>query len=244
MLKLKEKLNMDIDGLIKNGPINIVAFGDSVTHGALNGYNDYETVYWNILKKKLNAVRDSIPVNIINSGIGGITAKNSIARMNRDVVSYHPDLVIVCFGLNDVNGSLEEYVESLKTIFTECKKCNAEVLFMTPNMLNTYVAEDAPAQWKEYAAVTAKYQNEGRMDKYIISAVSAAREMDVAVCDCYSEWKKLFQRGVDTTQLLINRINHPNREMHQLFADMLFDLILGTEENISSDYVNTMFKGD
>lgn len=244
MLKLKEKLNMDIDGLIKNGPINIVAFGDSVTHGALNGCNDYETVYWNVLKKKLNAVRDSIPVNTINSGIGGITAKNSIARMNRDVVSYHPDLVIVCFGLNDVNGSLEEYVESLKTIFTECKKCNAEVLFMTPNMLNTYVAEDTPAQWKEYAAVTAKYQNEGRMDEYIISAVSAAREMDITVCDCYSEWKKLYQNGVDTTQLLINRINHPNREMHQLFADMLFDLILDTEENISSDYANTMFKGD
>ena len=104
--------------------------------------------------------------------------------------------------------------------------------------------QDTPAQWKEYAAVTAKYQNEGRMDEYIISAVSAAREMDITVCDCYSEWKKLYQNGVDTTQLLINRINHPNREMHQLFADMLFDLILDTEENISSDYANTMFKGD
>ena len=51
-MKVKDKLNMDINGLIENGPINIVVFGDSVTHGALNGFNDYETVYWNLLKQK------------------------------------------------------------------------------------------------------------------------------------------------------------------------------------------------
>ena len=80
-MKISEKINMDIDGLIENGPITIVAFGDSVTHGALRDCNDYENAYWNRLKKKLNAFRDSIPVNVINSGIGGITAMRSIDRM-------------------------------------------------------------------------------------------------------------------------------------------------------------------
>ncbi len=42
---------MDIEALKENGAINIVAFGDSITHGALNGFNDYETVYWNLLRK-------------------------------------------------------------------------------------------------------------------------------------------------------------------------------------------------
>ena len=54
-MKVKEKLMLSTDGLEEYGPINIVAFGDSITHGVMNGYNDYENVYWNRLKKRLNA---------------------------------------------------------------------------------------------------------------------------------------------------------------------------------------------
>jgi len=95
---------------------------------------------------------------------------------------------------------------------------------MTPNMLNTYVAEDTPQKYIEYAAVTAEYQNSGRMDLYISSAIELAKEMNIPVCDCYGEWKEI-SKTQDTTQLLINRINHPTPEMHILFAEKLFDMI-------------------
>ena len=74
-MKITDKINMNYDGLLENGPITIVAFGDSVTHGALatDEFN-YETVYWNLLKQKMLNVRNYVPVNIINAGIGGITA--------------------------------------------------------------------------------------------------------------------------------------------------------------------------
>ena len=45
-MKISEKINMDKNGFIENGPINIVAFGDSITHGAFNEYNNYEASYW------------------------------------------------------------------------------------------------------------------------------------------------------------------------------------------------------
>ena len=35
-MKISEKISLDRQGLEKYGPINIVAFGDSVTHGALS----------------------------------------------------------------------------------------------------------------------------------------------------------------------------------------------------------------
>ncbi len=241
-MRVKDKLNMDIDGLIANGPINIVVFGDSVTHGALNGFNDYETVYWNLLKKRLNSVRDSIPVNMINAGIGGITAKRSIERLERDVLSHHPDMVIVCFGLNDVNGALEDYTYALSTIFEKCIRSGAEVIFMTPNMLNTYVAEDSPKQHMEYAAVTAQYQNSGKMDEFMSAAVEVAEKYGVSVCDCYSEWKKLYAAGEDTTMLLINRINHPDRHMHKLFSDMLFEIIMADAAIMNDTSANTMYR--
>ena len=36
-MTLQEKLAMDFPALMENGAITIVAFGDSVTHGALGG---------------------------------------------------------------------------------------------------------------------------------------------------------------------------------------------------------------
>lgn len=225
-MKISEKILMDQSGLIENGPITIVAFGDSVTHGALAlGEMNYETVYWNRLRKKINQVRDYVPVNVIDAGIGGITAKASLGRMESQVFAHNPDLVTVCFGLNDVNGSLDDYVGSLRSIFERCNAQGCDTIFMTPNMLNTYVADDTDESLKEYAAITAEIQCSGKMDRYIGSAVQVAEESGIRVCDCYSKWKALAATE-DTTMLLANRINHPKKEMHQLFADSLFEMII------------------
>ncbi len=225
-MRIKDKINLEYDGLCQHGAITVVAFGDSVTHGAVgNGEINYETVYWNRLRQRINEVRNYIPVNVINSGIGGITAKTSLDRMERDVFSHHPDLVIVCFGLNDINGTLEDYLSSLEIIFLECNKREIETVFLTPNMLNTYVAEDTSEELKEYAKITSEMQNSGRMDLYIESAVKLAEGMNIKVCDCYSKWKEL-SKTEDITMLLANRINHPVKEMHELFADGIFEIIM------------------
>ena len=61
-----EKIIKFVEGLIENGPITIVAFGDSITHGAVaEGEINYETVYWNRLKQKINNLRCCVPVNVI-----------------------------------------------------------------------------------------------------------------------------------------------------------------------------------
>lgn len=224
-MRIKDKINLDYDGLCKHGAITVVAFGDSVTHGAVGPDEiNYETVYWNVLRKKLNAVNNYVPVNVINAGIGGITAEGSLARMERDVFSHHPDLVIICFGLNDVNGPLENYLSSLERIFDECNKRESDAVFLTPNMLNTYVAEDTLEELKEYAAITANMQNSGKMDMYMEKAVSLAKKKGIVVCDCYKKWKKLSETE-DITMLLANRINHPIKEMHEMFADCIFEEI-------------------
>ena len=67
----------------------------------------------------------------------------------------------------------------------------------------------------------------GRRITYPDAYMDAAREdctrLGVTVCDAYARWKKLQQAGVDTTTLLSNRINHPDRQMHALFADCLLE---------------------
>lgn len=240
-MKLTDKLNFTKEDLIANGPITIVAFGDSVTHGAVSGTEiNYETVYWNRLKQKINNYRNYVPVNVINAGIGGITALGSLERIDRDVLSHNPDLVIVCFGLNDVNGPLEEYIDSLKVIFERTQNSGSDIIFMTPNMLNTSVAEDTSENLREYAIKTAEMQNSGRMDMFMESAIKLAAEMNVKVCDCYNKWKELSE-SQDVTYLLANRINHPIREMHELFAQSLFEIIFDGIEDVEKNN-STMYE--
>ena len=240
-MKIREKILMERAGLEKNGPINIVAFGDSVTHGALSyGEINFETVYWNLLRKKICEVRNYVPVNVINAGIGGVDANSSVDRIENQVLCHNPDLVIVCFGLNDVNGSLDVYLSALEKIFTAFKNFGCDTIFMTPNMLNTYVAEETHPVHKDYAAKTAEMQNSGRMDKFMSAACELAKSMDIAVCDCYSKWKDL-SKTEDTTKLLANYINHPKKEMHELFAQSLFEMIFPEKENFS-EQDDTMYK--
>ena len=112
-----KKILLGTQELEEQGPITIVAFGDSITHGAVGpGEIDYESVYWNRLRKKIINVRNYVPVNVINAGIGGTTAESSVKRMDSQVLQHNPDLLIVCFGLNDINCSLETYLASLKKI--------------------------------------------------------------------------------------------------------------------------------
>lgn len=239
-MRIAEKLEMSMEGLIAHGPITIVAFGDSVTHGAVGaGEIDYETVYWNRLRQMLNARRNYVPVNVINAGIGGISAKLSLARMQSQVLDHHPDLLIVCFGLNDVNGPLEEYLSSLEEIFRRSREAGVETVFMTPNMLNTCVSPDTEEKYLSYAAKTAEYQNSGRMDLYMEKAVELADKMQIKVCNCYEKWKEMC-RETGSNPYLANRINHPTRELHQLFAKMLYECIFEGEASSAADAESTM----
>ena len=241
-MKISEKVKMDRDGLEEHGPITIVAFGDSITHGGFNdGEMDYDLVYWNRLRMKINENYKFIPVNVINAGIGGLTAHQSVARIDRQVLAHNPDLVIVCFGLNDVNVDKSIYLGALSTIFERCKASGAEVIFMSPNMLNTYVSEETSPMHLSYAARMCKIQTSGRMDEYMADACALARECGVAVCDCYSKWKEL-SKTQDTTLLLANRINHPTREMHKLFSDSLYEVIFAEENQTTDSENDTMYK--
>ena len=227
MLKFFEKVTTRKVG---KGFATIVAFGDSITQGSFSFQHpmtDINAVYHNKLKEKLTLyVRG--PINMINAGVAGQRAVSALERMDRDVFSHNPDLVIVCFGLNDVNcGNKEEYLSSLRTIFTRLNDANIPSIFMTPNMMNTTVNKEImPEKYYEMAERTAEIQNSGVMDDYMSCAIDVANECGITVCDCYGKWKQLAAAGVLTDRLLANGINHPIKEMHNLFAECLFYTIL------------------
>ena len=242
-----EEYNIDKEIAIFGQAEKIIIIGNEMSFSDILDYtadDDYKVIkgkteYTSQTKSKNGStVGRAIVGGVLAGGagaiIGGTTAKKSLARFEKQVLKHEPDLVIVAFGLNDVNYPLEEYLDALGQIFAGCRTAGSDVIFLTPNMLNTYVAEDTPPRYLEYAAETAEYQNSGRMDKYIYAAADLAHSMNVPVCDCYSKWKEL-SKTEDTTMLLINRINHPCQEMHKLFADALYDMIVGEGVGGSGD---------
>src|SRR5690606_28643373 len=100
---------------------------------------DASAVYHNKLKQKLNMLFPAAPINILNVGISGDTAEGGLKRLNRDIIRHEPDLVVVCYGLNDSGQGIaraEAYGSALKEIFLQLKKTDSQVIFMTPNMKN------------------------------------------------------------------------------------------------------------
>ena len=239
-LTIGEKLARRNNDPQNNPAVKAVFLGDSVTHGCFEIYPtpeggietiyDPESVYHSLLRKKLLAVFPRAPLNVINAGISGDSASGGLRRLERDVLSASPDLVVVSFGLNDACqgiDKLEKYTSSLRAIFTRTKAAGAEVVFLTPNMMCRYADPRLtdPACFK-VAQEVAYVQNQGQLDRYMTAAIATAKECGAAVCDCYSRWKTLERLGLDTTSLLSNHINHPSRAMHELFADELFRLIV------------------
>lgn len=239
-MKITEKIRIKSSAPACEAPIKIAFLGDSVTHGCFEiinkgekGYDciyDQSAVYHSRLKQRLETVYPNCPVTVINAGISGDNAIGGAARVERDVIDSKPDLCVVCFGLNDVLSpeGKKPYLDGLKAIFEKLKAADIDTIFMTPNMVCTYKMPSliGDAFLNRMGNDCTRVQTDGTMDDFMSSAKELCKSQDVPVCDCYGAWKRLYANGADVTALLSNSLNHPIREMHTLFADMLFNKII------------------
>ena len=221
-------------------PITIAAFGDSVTQGCFELYLteddavqtvfDPASAYCTKLHTLLSTLYSDVPVQILNAGLSGDCAPCALKRLERDVLSVRPDLTIVAFGLNDVcreDETLEQYLRALVEIFSRLRAAGSEIVFMTPNMMNTHLSERLrDTAIRRIATDTMTVQTNGELGRYLEAAKELCADRNVRVCDCYAKWMRLAENGVDTTALLSNAINHPAREMQWLFANALLEELL------------------
>lgn len=231
-MEIIQKIVRKGENLYEAEPVTIAFLGDSITQGCFEmletpggkfqGVCDQESGYQNKLKKLLIELFPNVPITTVNAGIGGCGASNGFRRLERDVLSRNPDLVVVCFGLNDAIAGmtyLEEYTESLQGIFEKLQARGIEVIFMTPNMMATkdggFFANE---ELKQVTQKIIQRQNDGVLECFLNRARKVCEEMHVPICDCYRTWEKMAKNGVDTDRLLANHMNHPTRQMHWLFA--------------------------
>lgn len=240
-MKILEKLNAKQTNPRLNKSVTIAFLGDSVTQGCFEVYMDkdgrirtkydYKNAYSTRVKEILNLLYPEAQVNIINSGISGDSAQGGVDRLERDVLAFNPDLVVVSYGLNDVTDSeegLSNYLDALTKIFEKINEYGVECIFMTQNYFNTKISPHLIPETEELAKVLQRRQKTGKLKEYYQKATLLADKMGIVVCDVYRKWEAMENGGVDVTELLSNRLNHPIPELHYLFAysliETMFDL--------------------
>ena len=242
-MKIINKIKQKATDNMNQPPVTSAFLGDSVTQGCFEVYVkkdgnvetifDKECAYHHYLAKILALLYPTVPVNIINAGISGDNAPHGLKRLQTDVLSHNPDMTVVCFGLNDSAAGKEnigKYTAALRDIFKTIQEHNLEVIFMTPNMMNIGVSDHVTDERiKAIARNTMKTQLDGTLDLYVEEAKKVCEASQVKVCDCYEKWKTLYRNGVDITELLANKINHPLREMNWLSAISLVETMMEEE---------------
>lgn len=204
-------------------------FGDSTTAvrpGAVS------QVYAERLQEAL--VRMGSSLNVYNAGIGGNTTRAALGRLDRDVLSHHPKVVVVMFGINDAavdvwksppastpRVPLAEYETNLRTLVTKIREAKAKVILMTPNSLRW-----TPRLKEVYGKPPYQPRAEDGFDAPVLASYREvirrlARELATGLVDvetAFLDYGRVPGQSVD--DLLLDGM-HPNDRGHALIADLL-----------------------
>lgn len=106
--------------------------GDSITHGSAwtGGYDTLAQLFEKFVKDDLDRPQDLV----INAGSSGATTASTLSDLNRRLVKYNPDVVVLMLGTNDAAGKVSEntYKANLRTILDKIMDKGAVPVLRTP----------------------------------------------------------------------------------------------------------------
>jgi acyl-CoA thioesterase-1 len=194
-------------------PLKIVCLGDSVTKAVRPGVKADET-FCAVLEKKLHDT--GTKATVINSGVGGHTTADGLARFDRDVLAHKPTHVVIMFGLNDCwidDGKTaprltqEQYAANLKKMIDKLRADKIAIVLMTPNPV---IAPKYPPA------------RNAHLKKYVQEVRRLARTEKLPLIDVYAHIGELALEGVDLNTLFTDA-QHPNPKAQALIAEWLFE---------------------
>lgn len=140
--------------------IRFCALGDSITHGGGSISAPPSTVVYNWETYCV------IPVK--NLGRSGDTTADILARFDKDVLPFLPEVLFIMAGVNDYRTNIFgwESVENLQAIKAKCERKGIKPVFLTPTPLNPAQIErisfvdPPPADWQEHQKFICKWIRE------------------------------------------------------------------------------------
>jgi lysophospholipase L1-like esterase len=157
----------------------IVFLGDSITQAGA-GPKGYVT----LIKKTLQDKHKDLGVEVVGAGVSGNKVPDIQARLEKDVLSKKPTVVVVYIGINDVwhgekdpskGTPKDKYEAGLRDVIGRCKDAGARVILCTPSVIGE--KNDG------------SNLNDMKLDDYSDVSRSVAKDLKIPVCDL----RKAFQ---------------------------------------------------
>lgn len=152
----------------------IVFAGDSVTDmdsAKPVGEGLFENVgrsYVRILENMFASYYPEVILRVTNSGVGGNTSRDLLARFDRDVTDLNPDWVSICIGINDVWRQFDcpamrdwhvlpdEYEKNLEAMILKVKDKVKGIFILSPYIIEPNSEDMMRKRMNEYVAVSEK----------------------------------------------------------------------------------------
>ncbi|HTP13924.1 MAG TPA: SGNH/GDSL hydrolase family protein [Bacteroidota bacterium] len=186
----------------------VVFLGDSITELGVKPHG-----YVTILTDSLTARHPGITV--IGAGVSGNKVTDLQARLDRDVISKNPTVVVVYIGINDVwhfllngNGTPKDKFETgLKDVITRIQNAGARVILCTPSVVGEkhHGENKLDAQLDEYSNISRK----------------VAKDLGVRLCDlrkAFSDYLAVNNPGNKDRGILTVDSVHLNDEGNRFVA--------------------------
>jgi acyl-CoA thioesterase I len=161
-------------------PLTIVAVGSSSTQGV--GASAPGLSYPSRLEAALRDRFPGLDIRVINRGKGGEDASEELARLDRDVIAEHPDLVIWQVGTNAVLHRDDLTVDRglIERGIAQLKESGSDVVLMDLQYAPRVLARPAYAEMEQLIAAVAERTRVGLFRRFeIMRHWQAAEEADV-----------------------------------------------------------------
>jgi lysophospholipase L1-like esterase len=197
----------------------IAAFGDSLTAGVALKEGE---------KNWTDMISEALGVEVKNCGVGGNTTAAGLLRMDADVIACKPDVVLICFGMNDhvIKDSLgqtktseHQFMLNLREMVGRVTKIGARAVLITPNaVIEDYYFGRHPREW--YGGVGGA---NAQLERFCDIIRRLAREDGIPLVDVFE-----LSKGRDLSTLLRTPEHggladgvHPYGEGIKLYAEAI-----------------------
>ena len=196
----------------KEKPI-FLFYGDSITVGCNATGTEYggnRPPYmepWSVLITKELERRYNAPINYINTAVGGTTSDWGLDNIKERVIDYHPDLVLIAFGMND--GSLDPNIhkERILKMISLLEEAN-------PHIEIILVSTTVPNPKSNWAI---------GQDRFV-DKIKEIQKDNVVIVDMTSIHKKLLEYK-EFKDMTGNNVNHPNDYLIRVYAQIILATI-------------------
>ena len=190
-----------------NRTINIVCHGHSVPAGYFKTpMVDTFNAYPHLLHKALKERYPHAVINVIVTAIGGETSEPGAKRFAKDVLTHHPDLILIDYALNDRSIGLERARVSWESMIQQATDKGIKVMLLTPT-----------------GDLTAKLD---KPDDPLVQQAEQirrlARQHHLALADSLEAFNQYIHNH-GKLQDLMSQVNHPNRKGHDLVVEKIME---------------------